>query len=148
MANNQLLDCDYESRIEDGTVEHLAKHFGLPDLDIDCGKTTCYVEWELQPEARSWGIKSISVFATKVTASVEWEIYTDDLTEEEKAKLIANGGTEYRNGTIGGTIEVVSNQDYKGKKWEIESEIEIQEGGMICPDNVQIDFDDMSIIVS
>ena len=150
-TETQILDCDYHTVIDDGSVLGLAECFGVPAGLIDYGyNQTCSVDWELQPEGRSWGLESISVFATKVTASVEWEVYTEDVTEEEKAKLIAAGGTEYSHsyGTISGQIEVNSSEKWNGKEWQLESEFGLQEDGMCCPADVQIDFSNMSIIVS
>lgn len=143
-----LLDCEYKTDIDDATVYGLSKVFGVPDVDIDTGKQTAYVDWKLEPEARSWGVKSISIYATKVVCSVEWEVYTDDLTEEEKAKLIAAGGREYRNDTIGGTIEVVSNEKWNGNEWKIDSDFGLSEGGMCCPQDAEIDFESMTITIS
>lgn len=143
-----LLDCDYKTTIDDGTVYGLNKCFGVPDVDIDTGRQTCYVDWLLEPEVRSWGIKSIYVYATKVKLSVEWEVYTEELTEDEKAKLIANGGREYRNETISGLIEVDSSEEWSGKKWTIKSEFKIEEDGMCRPQDVEIDFETMTITVS
>ena len=143
-----ILNCDYKTTIDDGNVFGLNKCLGVPNVDIDIEKPTCYVDWLLQPEVRIWGIKSISVYATKIVASVEWEVYTDDLTEEEKTILIAANGREYGNKTISGLIEVDSRKEWNGKKWTIESKFKIEEDGMCRPQDVDIDFEDMVITIS
>ena len=94
-----LLECDYQTLVNDCTVYGLNNFFGVPTVDIDTGKPKCYVNWVLEPEARRWGIRSISVYATRVVTTIEWEVYTEDLTKEEKDTLIIAGGKEYQNGT-------------------------------------------------
>lgn len=136
---------DFATPIDDVNVYGLPKLLGIPKLDVDAGNITCFIEWRLGVEARSWGIKSIDVHVTKVTALFEWEVYAGDLTEEEKAKLIAAGGREYRNNTIGGTIEVVSSEKWNGSEWKIDSDFGLSEDGMCCPQDAEIDFEAMKI---
>jgi len=143
-----VLNCDYQTTIDDGVVFGLNKCLGIPNVDIDIQKPTCYVDWLLVPEVRSWGIKSISVYATKIIASVEWEVFIEDLNEEEKAVLIAANGRQYGNETISGLIEVDTREEWNGNKWTIESDFRMEEDGMCKPVDVEIDFKNMKIIVS
>lgn len=143
-----VLNCDYKTIIEDGGVFGLDKYLGIPTIDIDIEKPTCYVDWLLEPEIRSWGIKSICVYATKITASIEWEVNVGDLSVEDKNILIAANGKIYGNETISGIIEVDSRKECNGKKWTIESDFVMEEDGLCRPQDVEINFENMMIIVS
>jgi|GEM_PF-5524010 len=137
----------FNSPIEDITVYGLSKMFGVPDVDLDIRKINAYVDWNLEHEARSWGIKSTSIYITKVVCLFEWETYADDLIEEEKAKLITAGGKEYRGNTISGTIEIVSNKKWNEKEWTISNNISFRGTGLCCPQEIEINFELMEIIV-
>jgi hypothetical protein len=138
---------NYRKEINDVYVYGLKECFGVPDVDIDTGKPTCYVDWRLDLEERSWGLKSIDVYVTRVVVSIEWEVCSEGLTEEEKSKLIAAGGSEYRSGTIGGLIELNSKEKWHDKEWTLDSDFEVEEGGSCYPKQVEIDFEKMIITI-
>lgn len=140
---------DFKAIVKDCPVYGLAEHFGVKDdgVDVDTPHQTCEVEFDLQPEAREYGIKGIGIIIKLVKCSVNWEVSTDDLLPEEKAKLISLGGTEYRN-TIEGVVEVDSEKELNGRKWEVDNQLAWGEDGAMIIGEVQIDFSDFSIIVS
>lgn len=140
---------NFKATIEDTDIWGINSYLGISkDFDIETGKPTVYVSFELEPEARDWGIKSIYVFVSNVKCSVEWETDSLDLNEEEKAQLIAAGGTEYRNETIGGTIEIDTFEKLKGKEWEITNECKFESDGQFMFGNCEIDFDKMTITLT
>lgn len=141
----------FRTKITDGDIYGLNKAFGIRDVDIDCGKPSIYIDWSFEIEARGWGIKGFSAYATKVVASIEWDVDTEDASEEEKGILINDlkgmlYETEFSK-SISGTIELNSNEDFNGRKWEIESDIDVTTDG--CrPESIEVDFEAMKIIVS
>lgn len=144
----QTLELDYNAKVEDVEVYGINEYLkcGL-DVDIDTGKPTAYVAYELQVEAREWGIKSISVFAKKVTISIDWETPTEYLTVEEKEALINAGGQENRNDTISGTITIDTTVKINDKDWNVESEVSFTDDGQLSIDTVSVELPAMSIVL-
>jgi len=140
-----VLELDnYKAEVQNASVYGLALYFGV-DADIDSGRPNVDVNYELQVEARNWGIKSICVVVTKITTTIHWYVDIEFLTEADKLKLISMGGTEYRNDTIGGFIEIDTTTD---DKWTIETQVEIESDGALSINDVEIDFETMVITVS
>jgi hypothetical protein len=143
----------FTTKVESPTITGFGKFLGVADdVDVEVGNPTVTVEWVFYLESREWGIKSISAVATKLTTSIEWSAYTEDMSEEDKAKLIAAGGfehpkREWKDGYIEGIYEFDSGIKIGDKPWTIESEIST-DGGQISPDDCGIDFNDMSIYVN
>ena len=79
-----VLEMNFHFTVDNATVIGLNKQFDVPDVDIECGNTTCYIDYELQLKAREWGLKSISVIVNKVTASLERKLGREEIKEEEK----------------------------------------------------------------
>lgn len=153
MKTEQMLGLSFKTTIKDGSVYDLNKAFGASDADIETGKQTCYIDWELQPEAREHGIKSISIVVNKITAIIEWEVDVEYLSKEEKEKLIACGGTEYGSENhnyhnIGGIIELDSTQQWNGKDWKVKVEFDFSSDGGCMPSDVEINFYTNTITVS
>lgn len=139
---------DFKATVEDSEIWNL-NHYLTPgrELDICPGKTTAYVEYELEPEVRSWGIKGIAVVIRRVKTSIEWEVDGDDLTEEDKEALRKAGGTEMRNGSFSGTVEIDTKYQ-EWNDWKTESEVEFETDGAMSINAVSIDLKDKSITVS
>jgi len=136
---------EFKTSLEDCNLYGLSKHLGMPQVDIDTSKT-CSVNWAVNIEARSWGIKSIESYAVGVIVSIDWSVYLDELTQDEKDKLIDFGGKEYSN-TIEGTIEIDSTEKWNGKEWTIKNEIALSEYGAFYPQSCEIDFQSMEILI-
>jgi hypothetical protein len=152
MKTEQMLGLSFNTVVNDCNSWYLNKAFGTPDADIDTGKQTCHIDWELQPEAREHGIKSISIVVNKIVASIEWEVDMEYLSKEEKEKLIACGGTEYGKNhnyhNIGGIIELDSTQQWNGKDWKVKVEFDFSSDGGCMPSDVEINFYTNTITVS
>lgn len=139
------LDLDFHAEVE-ADIFKIHDYMGVSkDFDIETGNPTAYVTYELQPEARIWGLKGIEVAVKKITCSIEWEVDSSELSEQEKQELINAGGTEYRNETIGGVIEIDTTKKLKDKDWVIQDQTEFQSDGSLSIDEVRIDLDLMCI---
>ena len=138
-------DLSFSAKVEskDISVWNINKYFGLPDVDFNTYAASADVNFDVEIEARSWGIKDISVIVMRVVITIPWSVYAEDVTEEEKAILLANGGKEYRNGGIEGEMVIDNTLD---NSWTIEDELSIEEG-MVCVGNIEIDFEDKTITV-
>lgn len=149
MSDKPYMTLDFKAKVEDCSVFGLSEHFGVQDdgIDIDTPSPSSDVEFELQPDANNSGIRSISPIITSIKCSVNWEVSTDDLTDDDKKKLIAQGGTQFRS-TIEGTIEVDSNKPLGEKTWDVDCQLTWESDGQMLIEDVQIDFSDMTIIVS
>lgn len=142
------LDLDFHAQVE-ADIFKIHEYLGVSkDFDIETGTPTAYVTFELQPEAREWGIKYISVWVKKITCSIEWEAESSELSEQGKQKLINVGGTENRNETITGIIDIDSSKKFKGKEWNINCNVEFKADGGLQINDVQIDMEFIDITVS
>lgn len=114
-------------------------------INADASITSCVVEWEAQFELREWGIKSISVAIKKVTAIVSWSVDIEGMTEEQKQPYFKLGGTENeRKGIIEGEIELDSDKEIDGNKWEIKSSVGVHDSS-IYPNSIEVDLKKMTI---
>ncbi len=139
-------DLQFSAKVDDADITGINELLGVSrDIDIDCGNPTVYIKYELEIEAREWGIKNICVSPREVTVSIEWEVSTYDLTDADKELLIKAGGTEYRNKTIGGIVEIDSRLALNGKAWTIDNETTFEDDGAFAIDNVCIDLETCSI---
>ena len=138
-------DLSFSTKVEskDISVWNINKYFGLPDIDFDTSGAYAQVDFDVEIEARIWGIKDISVIVMKVVVTIPWSVYAEDVSEEQKAILLAKGGTEYRNGTIEGEMVIDNTLD---NSWTIEDELSIDEG-MVCVGNIEIDFEKKTITI-
>lgn len=135
----------FTAQVEDTDIWGINEFLGVSkDFDIETGKPTLYVDYELEPEAREWGIKTIYVHIRKIAASIEWYVVPDDLTEDQKAELIKAGGTEYNNGNIEGVIEI----DTSIKEMDITNEATFADDGRFTFDNCEIDLKKNTITLS
>lgn len=142
------LDLDFHAEVE-ADIFKIHEYLGVSkDFDIETGTPTAYVTYELQPEAREWGLKYISVVVRKVICSIEWEVNSLDLTDEEKQLLIKAGGTEFRNETIGGVIEIDSTVSLPFNFWVVNCDAKFKDDGGFQIDDASIDFGIMTISLS
>lgn len=136
-----VLDLCFNAKVEDAEINGINEHLGISkDYDIETGKPTAYIDYELQPEARNWGIKSISIVPTKIRCSIEWEVDCWEMSAEEIEMFVKAGGKEYGSGfnhTVSGTIEIETNCV---DGWEIDNEIEFQSDGAFSIDNVSVEL--------
>jgi len=135
---------NFSTNINDVKVYGLSKILGV-QIDIDVESALCRIDWEVEIEAREWGVKSISVYVTKVICSIDWEVYKDSLTDDEKRKLIV-AGREYKD-TINATIDICSDEKREGKEWTIETNFGSDKNEAICPNEIEIDFETMTITI-
>lgn len=144
---NQTIDLDFKT-IVSANCYRLNKAWRVPDLDIDTGTPNLKIEWEIIPDAREWGIKDLSLMVTRVTGTITWETPNEDTTKEETDKLIEAGGREFRNDTIGGTIEIDSSVLWQGRVWVINSsDFKFTQEGTCRPEDCEIDFEKMTITI-
>lgn len=113
------------------------------ESEINASICDCEVEWALEVDARDWGVKEISCTVSRVTTEIEWNSVLDD--DSDKLKLTEIGGKFNRHGDIEGTITVDSDQEWNGKKWTIDGNIDHVDNGL--PISVDVDFEDMIITV-
>lgn len=117
--------------------------------DMDFTDPVCMIEWVADYDIRKFGIKSISAVIKKVTAVVSWEVSTEGLTEDQKQKLYDIGGVENQHReVIQGEIEINTDKEIDGNKWEIVSEVKCTESGSLSPDDIDIDFKQMKMTIS
>jgi hypothetical protein len=142
------LEFNFKSVLTDCDIWGFVNALKAPThVDIDFGKPSFTVEWDLQPDAREYGMKEISVFIKKVTGAIEWTAETEYLAEDEKQALIDAGGKQYVY-SIDGVVEVDSSAELLGRKWTVISKVKFGESGSCCPENCEIDFQEMTITIS
>jgi hypothetical protein len=128
---------NYEANIDssDVSIYGIDRYFGV-DLGTIDANANLKVEYSLEPEGRSWGIKSIYISLDSITGIINWETYLDEISEEEKEKLLAKGGKIYKS-RIEGEINF-SAKVYKD--WTIEHSLEFDKDGSFSIDGAEIDF--------
>ena len=89
------------------------------------------VHWDFYTEMRSWGIKNVGAYATYV--HVEFEVNWWNENDKEEVE-------EYSIDTRG-----LSSYD---EEWEIDTEIDLQLGDCIFPQNVEVDFETKTITIN
>lgn len=127
----------YEASIDssDISIYGIDKYFGVNLGTIDAS-ANLKVEYSLEPEARSWGIKSIYISLDSITGTISWEAYLDEISEEQKEKLLTKGGKIYKS-RIEGELNF-SAKVYKD--WSIEHSLEFDKDGSFSIDGAEIDF--------
>jgi hypothetical protein len=88
----------------------------------DC-EGTFEVEWQFDTEMREWGVKDISIYATKVEGKVEI-MYWDDVKDRMEK------------------IEISSDDE-----WDLQTEVNLEWGDEISPDDLQVDFQTKTLTV-
>ena len=89
------------------------------------------IHWDFYTEMRSWGIKNVGAYATYV--HVEFEVNWWNENDKEEVE-------EYSIDTRG-----LSSYD---EEWEIDTEIDLQLGDCIFPQNVEVDFETKTITIN
>ncbi|HRH54572.1 MAG TPA: hypothetical protein PLN38_14690 [Chitinophagales bacterium] len=131
---------NFTSILNDVSVYGLYKYLGVSkDCDLDYYKSDVTIEWSVEIEARSWGIKSADISIQSVKTSLEWAAYIDVLSDNDKAILLAAGGTEYLNQTINGVIEIDTSSF--GSEWEVKTDLDFHPDGSLCISDCDIEFD-------
>jgi len=157
MKTEQMLGLSFNTVVKDCNSWYLNRAFGVSDADIDTGKQTCHIDWELQPDAREYGVKSISIVVNKIVSSIEWEVDIEGLSDDIKEILYKKGGTlkaannkwtERVEGKIEGVIELDSTQQWNGKDWKVKVEFDFSSDGGCMPSDVEINFYTNTITVS
>jgi len=112
--------------------------------DVDISEhADLVIDWQLRPYIRSYGIECILPEVLRVSGIIEWETEVEYLSETEINILREAGGTEYINGTMGGIITI----DSALQHWQIGNELEFEINGGISIDEIEIDFEDKTILV-
>ena len=116
----------YEVDIESSDIDlyYVDQYFGVKSGVIDA-TAKLNIEYSLEPEVRKWGIKSIYIHIKNVYGTISWDAYADDLTEEDRQKLIKKGGKIYKD-MIEGEIEF-SLAVYKD--WSLDHSLEFDTDG-------------------
>lgn len=115
---------------------------------IDVADPTCTIEWSAELEVRENGIKSISAAIKKVSGTLFWSVDVEDMNEQQKQVYLDLGGAEDEiRKLITGEIEINTDREIDGKKWEVESKIKCTEGGAFSPDYIEIDFKKLTITI-
>lgn len=146
-SNGGLMNDNYEAKIEnsDISIYGFENYLGISKEasgSVDA-TATMNVEYDLQPEARSWGIKSIYISIEAVRGTISWEVWADDISEEDKQKLFAKGGKQYKN-MIEGEIEFAP---HIYKDWEIQHNLEFSSDGAFSINGAEIDFKSKTITI-
>jgi hypothetical protein len=131
----------------DASCYNLAKAFALPELDFDISKPELTVKWGIEWEARERGLKGAVIYVLDVYGTLYWEVLGDELTESDKQALVAIGGSEMRDGSLCGQIDVENTIPFRGKKWEYDIDFEFSSDGGCMPSDVEIDFETRKITV-
>ncbi len=135
---------NFSTKIEPAEINGINKYLGIDsDIDIEYGRPTATVKYELEFEAREWGLKYIAVNVKKVTATIEWETDCEFLSDADKEALTKAGGIEMRNETFAGTIEIEATI----VNWEIENEAEFESDGGFKMDYITINVADKTITI-
>jgi hypothetical protein len=141
----------YRATITDVSLQGEQAFFGYlntDNFDIEFEKTSGVVEFSVYLDVKSYGIRGIDITINKFTCTAEWYVYCEDMTEDEKQKVISYGGREYRNGNIEGCFDIDTSQPFKGKQWSIINNMTIGPTGQIFPDTVTVNLPDLSIEIS
>ena len=133
MANQfKMAENDFITRLEnlDVSIYGFEKWKGREgNNDISA---VAQIHWEFYTEMRSWGVKNVGAYATYVHIEFEVSWWNEDDKDEIE---------EYSIDTEdGGRTDLI--------KWEIETEIDIQLGDSICPNNVEVDYDTKVITIN
>jgi len=84
------------------------------------------IEWDFYTEMRSWGVKNVGAYANYVHIEFEVNWWNDDDKEEIEEFTI----------------------DSSNDVWEIETEIDLKLGDCICPQDVEVDYDNKVITIN
>ena len=143
------LTLDFITRVEDVTTYGLAESLGISTVDIDDynRENHMFVKWELDAVAKDWGIKHMSPIVKRVKGSIYWTASKFDLSNSEE-KVLNTIGAQDQDVYFVGTIDINSDEEWKGKPWKIEVEFEMENGGTCYPTEVYVDFVKMTITIS
>jgi len=112
-------DYNFKTDVKDVAVYGLEEF--LSNEDIDISTSDAKVTWMLQPDIREDRIKSMDLCVMKVYCQIE-------INDGEQYIYFDTDSTEF-------------------KDWEIDSQIEFQKDGGVCPDDVEIDYRSKKVII-
>lgn len=112
-------------------AEDLIGEYTIADVDIT--NIDCKVVWNVEFDMRERGIRSIDTFVVNVVCEFDWSFVDDEMTHEETDLALSKGGV--KDGDY-----IVGKFELNCTEWEIESRIEVQEGGYCQPNSVELDF--------
>jgi hypothetical protein len=123
--NEEMMNFDtiFKTEISDVTIYGL-EEFLSNGKDVDVSSSDTTVTWNLRPYIRQDRIKSLDIEISKVECQIEWSI--------------DNGKDNYIY------FDTTGNE----KNWEIDSQIEFQKDGGVCPDSVEIDYNYKKITIT
>ncbi len=132
---------NFTTTVTDVSIYGLREYLKLPQgIDVT-DSSYANISFELQFEAREYGLKSISIVIKFVAIDIQWEVQDDDLTIEDKKSLIGLLAVE-RSGTFVGNL-IITDKDL-----EVVNEMEFQSDGAISVQDVEVDFEKMTIRIS
>lgn len=113
------------------------------DVDVEVCSANMTVEFTAEIDAGRTGIDGIIASVTSVIGDIDWYVCPDELTEHDKAHIIAAGGVEMRSGNFEGSFPVY------GDSWKIDDDdFRIDEYGCLFVNEVEIDCKSKMITVS
>ncbi len=130
----------FSTTITDVSIYGLRNYLKIPQLDVVDSSCAC-IEYELQFEAREYGLKNISIVIQKVAVNITWEVQDVDLTDSDKKSLV-NALAVESHGTWSAEFEITD------KNFEVLNEMVFESDGAISVQDVEVDFEKMTIRVS
>ena len=97
-------------------------------------------------DEREWGIKFVNINIQKVVVEIQWSTNVEDLEGQDIQTLIAATQTDFTGDTAEGTIVISTDEQWKGKTWEIINEMDIEDA--IYPADCEIDFSNNTITIN
>lgn len=120
-----------------GFEKWYGEQLGKERLDNNDISAVAVVHWDFYTEMRSWGVKNVGAYATWVHIKFEVNWWNEN---DESENYMLEEVEEY---TIDSNDE--KNFEYK---WELDTEIDLQLGDCICPQNVEVDFETKTITIN
>jgi len=120
--NESVISSDYNFKtdVKDVTVYGLEEFLSKEDVDISTSDAK--VTWILQPDMREDRIKSMDLGVMRVECQIE-------IDDGEQYIYFDTNSPEF-------------------KDWEIDSQIEFEKDGGVCPDDVEIDYRSKKVIIN
>lgn len=104
------------------------------------------VWWTLDMDEREWGIKFVNINIQKVVVEIQWSTNVEDLEGQDIQTLIAATQADFTGDTAEGTIVISTDEQWKGKTWEVINEMDIEDA--IYPADCEIDFSNNTITIN
>jgi len=108
--------------------------------------STATVYWTIEIDIRDWGVKSVSPLVQRVVVEIQWSVNVEDLDGENTQGLVAATGASLSGDSADGIITVDTDEQWKGKTWEIINEMKPSDA--IYPADCEIDFSNNTITIN